>query len=467
MGYQVLSLKYRPQRFDELWAQDHIRDTLRNAVAQGRVANAYLFCGPRGVGKTTTARILAKSLNCVEGPTVDPCGGCSPCREIAGARSLDVQEIDGASNRGIDEIREIREHIKYAPASARYKIYIIDEVHMLTPEAFNALLKTLEEPPTHARFIFATTAPFKVPPTILSRCQRFDFRRVPSSKIAERLRWIAEQEGIEITPDALALVAELADGSLRDGESILDQLTAYSLGPVTRRTIEELLGLPPTRLFFEYVDRLRDKGGVIRLLNQVFDQGYDLVEFYSGLVLHFRRLILAHHGLAQEIFGVSGEERERLIEQARGFTAEALEKGLEYLYQQEYGMRHSLLPRPLLELTSLRLSELCGEVRGGLDPEQLWHRAIEEIEAERPSLSAVMGMARPDRLEGEVLWVKAPAGQGMNYGLLNDGRSRIEASLTRLLGRRVRLEVELEQGSSPPEPAVEMLKSIFEVEEVE
>ncbi|MEO0084072.1 MAG: DNA polymerase III subunit gamma/tau, partial [candidate division WOR-3 bacterium] len=207
-NYQVLPLKYRPQSLDEIWIQEHIKTTLKRAIETNRVAHAYLFAGPRGVGKTTTARILAKSLNCVKGPTIHPCQKCSVCNEITNSASLDVLEIDGASNRGIDQVRELRENVKFLPTSCPYKIYIIDEVHMLTPEAFNALLKTLEEPPAHVKFIFATTAPQKVPATIISRCQRFDFRKATVEEIVQRLSWIAKNEGIEISEEALFAIGK-------------------------------------------------------------------------------------------------------------------------------------------------------------------------------------------------------------------------------------------------------------------
>src|SRR6059036_815501 len=226
MSYEVFARKYRPQTFDDLVGQAHVSRTLKNAVAQNRLAHAYLFVGPRGIGKTSTARILAKSLNCLKGPTVTPCGQCDNCREIAGGNSLDVIEIDGASNNSVEDVRQLRENVRYAPAKGRYKIYLIDEVHMLSSAAFNALLKTLEEPPEHVKFIFATTEPQKVLPTILSRCQRFDLRRVEAKTLTQHFAAIAAKEGVAIEPTAAALVARAADGSVRDGLSLLDQAIA-------------------------------------------------------------------------------------------------------------------------------------------------------------------------------------------------------------------------------------------------
>ncbi len=227
MSYEVFARKYRPQTFDDLVGQPHVSRTLKNAVAQNRLAHAYLFVGPRGIGKTSTARILAKSLNCVNGPTATPCGECDNCREIAAGNSLDVIEIDGASNNSVEDVRQLRENVRYAPAKGRYKIYLIDEVHMLSPAAFNALLKTLEEPPAHVKFIFATTEPQKVLPTILSRCQRFDLHRIPANLIAQHLQFIAGKEKITLEPAAAHAIARGAEGGMRDAESMLDQLVAF------------------------------------------------------------------------------------------------------------------------------------------------------------------------------------------------------------------------------------------------
>ncbi len=273
-SYRVLALKYRPQSFDDVVGQKHVTQTLANAIAVDRVAHAYLFCGPRGVGKTTAARILAKALNCEQGPTATPCNVCTPCLDITGGRSLDVLEIDGASNRGINEVRELRENVRYAPSGMRYKVYIIDEVHMLTTEAFNALLKTLEEPPKHVIFVFATTEPFKVPGTILSRCQRFDFARIPAREITARLTEVIARENraideqnkaagektshVEVTPEALALVARRAAGGLRDALSLMDQIISAADGPVDRAIVERTLGLVGSDFCFVLGDLLAD-----------------------------------------------------------------------------------------------------------------------------------------------------------------------------------------------------------------
>ncbi|MCK4578239.1 MAG: DNA polymerase III subunit gamma/tau, partial [Candidatus Marinimicrobia bacterium] len=294
MSYQVLSLKYRPQVFDELVGQEHVSRTLQNAIANDRVAHAYIFTGARGVGKTTTARLLAKTLNCAHPDGSNPCNKCTACEEITRGNSFDVLEIDGASNRGIDEIRDLREAVKYPPISGHFRIYIIDEVHMLTTPAFNALLKTLEEPPDHVKFIMATTDPQKVPQTILSRTQRFDFKRIPTQDLATYLGKILDGEKLQYDSGALLLLARKADGSVRDGLSLLDQVIAYQGDKITDAAVMTVLGLIDDSFFDDLLRAIagKDRKGVLVKVDEMFDGGYDIQEVCHGLVQYLRDAIL-------------------------------------------------------------------------------------------------------------------------------------------------------------------------------
>ena len=294
MSYEVFARKYRPQTFDDLVGQAHVSRTLKNAVAQNRLAHAYLFVGPRGVGKTSTARILAKSLNCVKGPTVTPCGECDNCREIAAGNSLDVIEIDGASNNSVEDVRQLRENVRYAPAKGRYKIYLIDEVHMLSSAAFNALLKTLEEPPGHVKFIFATTEPQKVLPTILSRCQRFDLHRIPAKLIAEHLQLIAGKEKITLEPAAAHAIARGAEGGLRDAESMLDQLVAFCGEKIIENDVLDVFGFTSEQIIIDLTGRILrgETPGAIGLLHQQSEAGKDMMRLMSDLIGYLRDLLV-------------------------------------------------------------------------------------------------------------------------------------------------------------------------------
>ena len=294
MSYEVFARKYRPQTFDDLVGQTHVSRTLKNAVAQNRLAHAYLFVGPRGVGKTSTARILAKSLNCNKGPTVTPCGVCDNCREIAGGNSLDVIEIDGASNNSVEDVRQLRENVRYAPAKGRYKIYLIDEVHMLSPAAFNALLKTLEEPPEHVKFIFATTEPQKVLPTILSRCQRFDLHRIPANLIAQHLQLIAKKENITLQPAAAHAIARGAEGGLRDAESMLDQLVAFCGEKITQSDVLNVFGFTSEQTVGDLTGRILrgETPEAIDLLHKQCEAGKDMMRLMADLIAYLRDLLV-------------------------------------------------------------------------------------------------------------------------------------------------------------------------------
>ena len=294
MNYEVFARKYRPQTFDDLVGQTHVSRTLKNAVAQNRLAHAYLFVGPRGVGKTSTARILAKSLNCINGPTVTPCGVCDNCREIAGGNSLDVIEIDGASNNSVEDVRQLRENVRYAPAKGRYKIYLIDEVHMLSSAAFNALLKTLEEPPDHVKFIFATTEPQKVLATILSRCQRFDLHRIPANLIAQHLQFIAKKEKITLQPAAAHAIARGAEGGLRDAESMLDQLVAFCGEEIAESDVLNVFGFTSEQTVSDLTGRILrgETPEAIDLLHEQSEAGKDMMRLMGDLIAYLRDLLV-------------------------------------------------------------------------------------------------------------------------------------------------------------------------------
>ncbi|HVM60776.1 MAG TPA: DNA polymerase III subunit gamma/tau [Verrucomicrobiae bacterium] len=355
--YQVLARKWRPQQFDDVVGQEHVTTTLKNAIEQNRLAHAYLFVGPRGIGKTSTARIFAKALNCVKGPTVTPCDKCDNCKEIAEGRSLDVLEIDGASNRGIDEVRELRETVKYAPARGKFKIYIIDEVHMLTKEAFNALLKTLEEPPPHVKFLFATTEPQKVLPTILSRCQRFDLRRIPSSLIVEHLKSIAKKEKVSIDDAALAAIARGAEGGLRDAESALDQLIAFCGNKIAESDVLSVFGLVAHDQIARLTDAVIDGETIkaLQVLKKLDDVGKDLQRLTADMLDHFRNLLVVTLGEeGTESLQLPETEIDLLKAQAKRTDSDAVLRIIDALSAAEGRLRYALSKRVFLEIALVK-----------------------------------------------------------------------------------------------------------------
>lgn len=361
MSYLVLARKFRPQVFEEVIGQSHVTRTLQNALKTGRVAHAYLFSGPRGVGKTSVARILAKALNCQEGPAPNPCNHCPSCREITQGVNLDVFEIDGASNRGIDDIRELRENIRYLPAHGRHKIYIVDEVHALTKDAFNALLKTLEEPPEQAVFIFATTELHNVPLTIYSRCQSFHFRRIAPEAIVSHLSRLVELEQVAYREEALRLIARQAEGSIRDSLSLLDQILSFSPGEINETIIQEILGLVDRRLLLGLGQAVLggDLNRIMGLVGEVYEFGYDLKIFFKDLVELFRHLLLVKMGQEQgPLLDLSTEEIGELKGMIASVSLDYLQDGLHFLIQSEGELRKTGQPRLVLEMILLRLTRL-------------------------------------------------------------------------------------------------------------
>ena len=361
MSYLVLARKWRPQTFSDLVGQEHVSQTLKNAIDGGRVAHAFLFTGARGVGKTSSARILAKALNCESGLSTEPCNVCSACLEITEGNSVDVFEIDGASNTGVDDIRELRENIKYLPSRSRYKIFIIDEVHMLTNNAFNALLKTLEEPPSHVKFIFATTEPHKVPITILSRCQRFDFKRIALPRIVARLRYIVDQEGVSISDESLAVVARKGDGSMRDALSTLDQVLAFCGESVADSDVAALLGVVDRRLIMEASQAVfaGEVRGVLEIVSRVDSFGYSMRQFCQELIDQFRGIaIIQAVGDGTGLLELSEAELAELSALAKGQSAGELQRHLTLLLKAETEMAHASFPRLVLEMALMKMATL-------------------------------------------------------------------------------------------------------------
>jgi DNA polymerase-3 subunit gamma/tau len=360
-SYQVLALKYRPQSFSELTGQEHVSRTLQNAIDSGRVAHAFLFTGARGVGKTSTARILARTLNCECGVNHEPCNACPTCLEITRGASTDVFEIDGASNARVEEIRDLLETTKYLPSHSRYKIFIIDEVHMLSNSAFNALLKTLEEPPEHVKFIFATTEPHKLPVTILSRCQRFDFKRVPVAKIIIRLRYIADQEHVTISDPALALIARKGDGSMRDSLTAFDQVLAFCDSTVSDEDVATLIGAVDPRLLADVSAAVfgADTQAVLAGVKRVDSVGYNMRQFCQDLIEHFRNLLVIRSvKKPEEILDLADAELEELRQQAATFTAQDVQRRLTLLIKADGEMAYASFQRLILEMALLKATLL-------------------------------------------------------------------------------------------------------------
>jgi len=360
-SYKVLAIRWRPQTFEDVVGQSHVTATLVSAIRSGRVGHAYLFSGPRGVGKTTTARLLAKALNCPNVKDAVPCNKCDVCNEIKAGVSLDVIEIDGASNRGIDEIRNLRENVKYAAAGGKFKIYVVDEVHMLTDAAFNALLKTLEEPPPHVKFVLATTSPLKVPETILSRCQRFEFVRIPTKDVFATLKRISAADKLDVSDEVLMLLSRRANGSLRDAESMLDQLASAGLASADEAQVARLMGLSGADTFFAIIEAVRSKNASVALkeLGELFDKGANLDEFTDGLMNHLRNLLLLkiNPELVSLVDASSGHVK-RYEEQAKQFAEADLLRLINIASRASQVVRKSILPRLHLEMAVVEMAYL-------------------------------------------------------------------------------------------------------------
>jgi DNA polymerase-3 subunit gamma/tau len=393
MSYLVLARKWRPTIFEEVIGQEGVVRTLQNAINLNRVHHAYLFCGPRGVGKTTVARILAKALNCQKGPTPTPDNDCSICVEIARGSSQDVLEIDGASNTSVDDVRTLRENSQYMPARSRFKIYIIDEVHMLSTNAFNALLKTLEEPPPHVKFIFATTEPHKIPITVLSRCQRFDFKRIPSQVIFQHLERILKQEGVSIEDEGLRIIAREAGGSIRDALSLTDQVLAFGGQQIATQEVRQALGLPLGALFGQVVQTVLDRRAdeLMRLIEQLFDEGHDIKRFLEGLLWHVHHIILIRslNNAKQLLSELLPEEYEQLAQQANLTDLLRWHQIFDVLSKASEDLGRHPYPRLALETALLRLSAIEPMVQ----VDDLLAR-IEDLSARIGTGSAVADSAR-------------------------------------------------------------------------
>jgi DNA polymerase-3 subunit gamma/tau len=396
MAYEVLARKWRPAQFDDVVGQSHVTRTLKHAIESNRVAHAYLFVGPRGIGKTTLSRIFAKALNCLasDTPTVTPCGACDLCREIAAGHSFDVLEIDGASNNGVDQVRDLRDQVQFAPARGRFRIIIIDEVHMLSASAFNALLKTLEEPPPHVKFIFATTEGDKIPPTIISRCQRFDLRRIHTALIVERLRAICEHEQVAITDDALLAVARGADGGMRDAQSALDQLISFKGDTLTEDDVLAVFGLVSRQSLEALAGHILAGGmaDILRLVALFDSAGKDLRRLVAELLDHFRNLLVYQHaGADASGLDATPEQIQTLARQAEASDPARVLRVAELLAETEGRLRHALNVRTLLETALIR----CARASTTVTLEDVIKR-LNAIRSAEPPPAAAAAAAAPN-----------------------------------------------------------------------
>ena len=471
MSYVVIARRWRPQQFDEIVGQEHVAKTLSNAINSGRIAHSYIFTGPRGVGKTTTARILAKAVNCEKGPTAHPCNECPSCVAITKGNSMDVLEIDGASNRGIDEVRNIRENIRYTPTQGKYRIYIIDEVHMLTKEAFNALLKTLEEPPEHALFIFATTEIHRVPTTILSRCQRFDFRRIPLQTIMDHLRKICQTDKIEIEEEALLQIAKKADGSMRDAQSILDQLISFSGDKVTFEDVAQALGIIHQDIYFQITEQIRNQSlkELIETSQEILSSGYDLNEFLLGMEDHFRSLLVVKSTGKTDYIDAADVYREQYRKSAGEFSENDLIGYLNLIGETINQVKNSQHPQLKFEVGLIKMAKMPSSAQvqtilekldllkkkvppsrvteqeapiyrvepssasassaDSLQPERIWQQLLARLQKSKPTLATSMEKGRPVQVENSRLLVEFTQVNGFEKKRLEDQVAIIEKTI--------------------------------------
>jgi DNA polymerase-3 subunit gamma/tau len=481
MSYTVFALKWRPKSFDEIIGQNHIISTLKSAIQKNRLAHAYIFAGPRGVGKTSTARILARALNCKDGPTPNPCGKCPSCLEISKGSSLDVIEIDGASNRGIEEIRTLRENVKFAPVSGKFKIYIIDEVHQITPDGFNALLKTLEEPPPYVKFIFATTHPNKVMPTILSRCQRMDFRRIAVMEMIAQLERIVAAEKLSVDKDVLFSIAKSSDGALRDAESILDQLVSFSRDKVSLKDVVSILGLVEQDALFEITETIirKDPKAALAVLNRLIDDGKDISVFLSSLIEHFRNLMIARvtKGDAR-LIDLPQESCDKLLKQASAISLEEIFSAFNIMVAtQEMSKRLDSLRIPI-EISLVRLAHdkknqspvvsfpekelpakeyksanVTKKAEVPFEPpptvlsitldniKESWNNVIENLSRIKMSVATYMNEGEPFKLQGNILTIAFPKNYSLHKESLESKENKeiIEKNISQLFNENLRV----------------------------
>jgi len=483
MNYIVLARKWRPQNFDDLIGQETVVKTIKNALSSGKMAHAYLFSGPRGIGKTSAARILAKSLNCSGGTSAGPCGKCQNCKAITSSSSIDVFEIDGASNNSVEDVRELRESVKYAPSTGKYRVYIVDEVHMLSKEAFNALLKTLEEPPAHVIFIFATTEPKKVPATILSRCQHHAFRRISKSKIKNRLLKITEAEKININETALEMIARAADGSMRDALTILDQASSFS-DNISVQELQVLLGLPETGIIANLSETILsgDIPGTLSIIKELTERGYDLRPIMKELVEHFRNIaIVKVIQNPDEFLEFTEEEIQKLQYQASKVNIEELTLLLTELLKLEVEVRSSINPRYSLELGLLKTSFIKGMTsindilkklgnNEGLDsgavhktgehsrPEKpvarekssepeiqnkdtLWSRAVEKLKSKDHLLAYKLAEAAMISITNTEITIGFNGGMSVFADSVKKNTPLVETAIEEISGKKLRLKI--------------------------